>query len=106
MIMNRLRQLREERHMNQQRLSVELNVSQAMISKYERGESEPDVYMIKTIADYFGVSADYLLEISDDKNISPPGLSSEEKEILFGYKRLDKIKKAKLQAYLQGLLQE
>lgn len=106
MIMNRLRQLREERHMNQQRLAVELNVSQAMISKYERGESEPDVYMIKTIADYFGVSADYLLEMSSDKNVSPPGLSSEEKEILFGYKRLDKIKKAKLQAYLQGLLQE
>lgn len=34
------------------------------------------------------------------------GLSEDEKYILFGYKRLDNLQKAKLQAYLQGMLQE
>ena len=104
--MERLKQLREARHMNQRRLAYELNVSQAMISKYERGEAEPDIGMIRSIAKLFDVSADYLLEMSDDKHSIAPGLTKEEKEILFGFKRLDSMGKEKLKAYLQGLLQE
>ena len=104
--MKRLTQLRNERHMNQRRLAVELNISQAMISKYERGESEPGIDTICNIAKYFHVSTDYLLEMSDDKHAIASGLSKEEKEILFGFKKLDSVQKAKLQAYLQGLLQE
>lgn len=78
-----------------------------MISKYELGKAEPDISMICRIAKYFGVSSDYLLGMSDDK-ISLPvsGLSEDEKDLLFGYKRLNDIKKAMLQAYLKGLLQE
>lgn len=105
--MKRIKNLRETRGISQQRLASELNVTQAMVSKYELGVSEPDVTMIKRIAEYFGVSSDYLLELSDDKTaISVSGLSQEEKDVLFGFKRLNKIQKAKLQAYLQGLLQE
>lgn len=105
--MKRIRILRKERGINQQRLASELNVTQAMISKYELGLSEPDIETICRIAEFFGVSSDYLLEISDEKiSISSYGLSDTEKEILFGFKRLDGIQKAKLQAYLQGLLQE
>ncbi|MDE6031376.1 MAG: helix-turn-helix domain-containing protein [Oscillospiraceae bacterium] len=105
--MKRIRILRKERGINQQRLAAELNVTQAMISKYELGLSEPDIETICRIAEFFGVSSDYLLEISDEKiSISSYGLSDMEKEILFGFKRLDGIQKAKLQAYLQGLLQE
>lgn len=105
--MKRIKELRDTRNISQQRLAEELNVTQAMVSKYELGVSEPDIGMIKRIAEYFGVSSDYLLELSDDKiSISVLGLSEEEKDVLFGFKRLDKIQKAKLQAYLQGLLQE
>ena len=105
--MQRIKDLREIHGMSQQRLAAELNVTQAMVSKYELGVSEPDIAMIKRIAEYFGVSSDYLLELSDDKTAIPvSGLSQEEKDVLFGFKRLDKIQKAKLQAYLQGLLQE
>lgn len=105
--MKRIKELRDTRNISQQRLAEELNVTQAMVSKYELGVSEPDIGMIKRIAEYFGVSSDYLLELSDDKiAVSVSGLSEEEKDVLFGFKRLDKIQKAKLQAYLQGLLQE
>lgn len=92
--------------MSQQRLAAELNVTQAMVSKYELGTSEPDIDTIKRIAVFFNVSSDYLLEISEDKISLPSNLSEEEKDVLFGFKRLDSIQKAKLQAYLQGLLQE
>lgn len=104
--MERIKILREARNMSQQRLSAELNVTQAMVSKYELGISEPDIAMIKRIAEFFGVSSDYLLEISEDKVNLPSNLSEEEKNVLFGFKRLDDIQKDKLQAYLQGLLQE
>lgn len=105
--MVRLKQLREARGLSQQGLAAELNVSQAMISKYELGISEPDINSIRKIADFFGVSSDYLLELSDDKiNISTTSLSDSEKSVLFGFKRLTDIQKEKLLAYLQGLLQE
>ncbi|MCI5904894.1 MAG: helix-turn-helix domain-containing protein [Oscillospiraceae bacterium] len=104
--MKRIKILREARGLSQQRLAIELNVSQAMISKYELGQAEPDIQMICNIAQYFGVSADYLLELSDDKYASAAGLSETEKEILFDFKRLDDVQKGKLQAYLQGLLQK
>lgn len=105
--MKRIKVLRETRNMSQQRLASELNVTQAMISKYELGTSEPDIGMIKRIAEFFGVSSDYLLEISNDKiSLPTSNLSDEEKNVLFGFKRLDNIQKSKLQAYLQGLLQE
>ena len=105
--MKRLKNLREERGMSQQRLAIELNVSQATVSKYELEACEPDIATIRQIAQLFGVSSDYLLEISDDKvSVSSFGLTDAEKEVLFGFKRLDQMQKAKLQAYLQGLLQE
>lgn len=104
--MKRIKILREAKGLSQQRLAIELNVSQAMISKYELGQAEPDIQMICNIARYFGVSADYLLELSDDKYASAAGLSETEKEILFDFKRLDDVQKGKLQAYLQGLLQK
>lgn len=107
MIMKRLKELREGKHISQQRLAIELNVSQATISKYELGQADPDIPTIVQLAEYFHVSTDYLLEISDSKqNISDSRLSDTEKQLVFDFKRLDKIQKAKLLAYLQGLLQE
>lgn len=106
-MMNRLKTLREARGINQQGLATELNVSQAMISKYELGLSEPDIATIKRIADFFKVSTDYLLEVSDDKVSVPAyGLTDAEKEVLFGFKRLNDLQKEKLKAYLKGLLQD
>ncbi len=105
--MKRIKQLRESKHLSQQRLSVDLNVSQATISKYELGQTDPDIQMIVNLAKYFRVSADYLLEISDEKyNISDSRLSETEKQLITDFKRLNEIQQAKLLAYLQGLLQE
>ncbi len=107
MIMKRLKELRDGKHISQQRLAIDLNVSQATISKYELGQADPDIPTIVQLAEYFHVSADYLLEISDSKqNISDSRLSDTETQLVFDFKRLDKIQKAKLLAYLQGLLQE
>ena len=54
--------LRQASRMTQMELASKLNYSDKAISKWERGESIPDVIVLKTIADLFGVSLDYLLE--------------------------------------------
>lgn len=104
--MLRIRELREKRGKSQQWLAMKLNVSQTMISKYELGLSEPDISTLICIAKTFNVSLDYLIGVSDNKlNTSITGLSASEKELLHNYKCLTEIQKEKLQAYLQGLLQ-
>lgn len=51
--------------MSQQRLAIELSMSQNTISRYENGEREPGIDELIRIADYFNVSLDYLLERSN-----------------------------------------
>ena len=63
----RLRELRLERNMSQQRLAMELSMTQNTISRYENGEREPGIKELIWIADYFNVSLDYLLERSEQK---------------------------------------
>ena len=63
----RLRELRLERNMSQQRLAMELSMTQNTISRYENGELEPGIKELIRIADYFNVSLDYLLERSEQK---------------------------------------
>ena len=54
-------ELRKGKGMTQQELAARLNYSDKSISKWERGESIPDVVILKQIADMFGVTVDYLL---------------------------------------------
>lgn len=54
--------LRKQCEMTQFELAEKLNYSDKAISKWERGESIPDVTILKQIADLFSVTVDYLLE--------------------------------------------
>lgn len=56
-----IRRLRIERRMTQEQLAEILNVTNAAVSKWERGDSLPDITMLFPIADYFGVSVDALM---------------------------------------------
>lgn len=54
-------QLRRQADMTQIELAERLNYSDKAVSKWERGESLPDIVTLKEIADLFAVSVDYLL---------------------------------------------
>ncbi len=62
----RLKALRKERGISQVKLSMDLNLSQNTISRYETGVREADYKTLILIADYFDVSIDYLLERTDN----------------------------------------
>ena len=51
--------------MTQAQLGEELSYSDKSVSKWERGESVPDVFVLKHIADLGGVTVDYLLKRHD-----------------------------------------
>ena len=57
----RIRHLREDRDLTQARVAKMLDMSQTGYSKYETGESLPDIEKCKAIADVFDVSMDDLV---------------------------------------------
>ena len=57
----RLLDLRERRKLSRQKVADDLNITRASLEYYEKGKRTPDVNTIVQIADYFGVSVDYLL---------------------------------------------
>ena len=57
----RLRELREDRDMKQSDVAALLGTSQQYYSKYETGKYEMPVHYVVVLADFYGVSVDYLL---------------------------------------------
>ena len=61
----RLRQLRKERNLRQEDIAAELGLSTNGYQRYELGEREPVASVLKNMAVFFNVSADFLLGRSD-----------------------------------------
>lgn len=57
----RLKRLRKEREKTQEDMSKLLHIQRSTYGEYERGKIMPPVSKIKVLADYFGVSVDYLM---------------------------------------------
>lgn len=89
--MLKLKELRETRGISQSAFAREINVAQNTVSNWERGTREPDNETLAKIADYFGVTTDYLLgreHNENKKNNLPPLNQKDEKDISVA---LDKI---------------
>ena len=63
----RLRDLREDHDKTQQQIADILGTSQTMYARYERGANERPLRHLLVLADYYGVSVDYLLGRSDEE---------------------------------------
>ena len=57
----RLQELRKQRRLSARALSELCGLGKSRILLYERGEQEPTISKLEAIADFFGVSTDYLL---------------------------------------------
>lgn len=67
--MKRLRDLREDNDKTQQQIADYLKTSQTMYARYERGASELPIHHLIALCKYYHVSADYLLNLSDKKEL-------------------------------------
>lgn len=64
----RMRELRKSKGITLEVLSEALDTTKATLSRYENDKRVPDINIAKGIADYLGVTTDYLLCRTDDPN--------------------------------------
>lgn len=69
----RLADLRKEKNLSQKEAASWLGVSQALLSHYEKGIRECGLDFLKKACDYYDVTADYLLGLTDSRH----GLTSD-----------------------------
>ena len=87
----RLKKLRKERNISQLKIALDLNMNQNTISRYENMEREADYEALIKFADYFGVSVDYLLGITNTNQTCIDTSMLTEKQRLFLQQFLDEL---------------
>lgn len=106
---NVLRDLRRQKNLTQQELSKTLEVSAPTIALWETNKREPDMQMLRNIADYFDVSINYLFEYGKEnanQTIAYANnyLTEENRLVLDMLHRLNGTNRLKAVAYISGLL--
>lgn len=66
----RLADLRSSKNLLQKDIAVATNISLRAYQRYEYGEREPSVSVLIALADYYGVSLDYLVGRSDNPKMN------------------------------------
>ena len=64
----RMRDLREDSDRTQQEIADVLGTSQTMYARYERGANELPIRHLIKLCEYYRVSTDYFLCLTDEKN--------------------------------------
>ena len=68
--MERLRDLREDKDLTQQEIADMLGCSQTTYSRYETGDLNVPIDILKKLAKFYKVSIDYIVGITNKKNWS------------------------------------
>ena len=83
---NRIRELRKQKGITMKQLGASLGLAESTISQYETGHREPDIKTLTKLAEYFGVTVDYLLGNTESSLIFRPShaasIAFDEKKIM------------------------
>ena len=103
--MNNLKEIREKKNLTQVRVSIDVEVSQELISQYERGTSLPTIPNLIKLSNFFNCSTDYLLGLTNNPNkidiLDKKGL--ENQDIIEKYNSLSSENKKNMVSYLEYL---
>ncbi len=101
----RLKELREKKGFSQAQLASKLNVGIGSVGMWESTQRTPPAKRLNQIADFFGVSVDYLLgreeKITPDENINSAMSSSDETRLLEIYRTLSPDMRSTLWSLLE-----
>ncbi len=104
--MTRIRELRQKQGLSQAALAKSVNVDQTAVSKWELEKSFPDIAVALRVADYFGVSIDYLLGRDEIKKEpvtnNDDGLTEFDKDIIRRIRNLPPEKAEIVYTVLRG----
>lgn len=106
----RVKELRERKKMSQLNLAVRIGSSQNMISKIEKGESDPSGSLLLEMSELFGVSVDYILGRSGEKFTAERKtkllrLAEENQEYVEKYGRLSEASKTAVNTVMDRMLE-
>lgn len=101
---NRIKELRNEFHMTQVRLAIELEVSQETVSAYEKEKHYPSFTQLLRLSTLFHASIDYIMGLSDVRNPMAPGNSSGLEMLTALARRMTRQQLEVVIAYAQGIL--
>ena len=96
---DRIVELRTEYGLSQQDLARAINFGKSIIYYWENGEREPNTKALIALSNYFNVSIEYLLGISDEEKIYSDysaRLTDKEKRLLKAFMQLDDVAQEKL----------
>lgn len=71
MFSSKLKELRKKNGITQIEFARKMNVANGTVGNWESGTREPDFDMLTKIAEFFGVSVDYLLSNAEIDDITP-----------------------------------
>ncbi len=108
----KIKDLRKERGETQKELAQALSVTVSTLSHWECDYQEPSFKDLAVLANYFDVSTDYLLGITQDEGAprlnapAPAALPLDESELLKNYRALSFAGKARVAAYADLLREQ
>lgn len=100
--MNNMKKIRESLQLTQVKVANDLKLSRQVYNFYENGKRNPDMQTLIKIADYYGVSIDYLLGRTNV--IKPENI--DENDLLSKINTADSETKASVEQFLNYLLYE
>lgn len=104
----RLKELRIEKGISQQKLADALSISQPSINKYENHNIEPEIALLIMIADFFDTTIDYLVGRTDNRErivrVTQEDLDGTESRLIDDYRRLDSRKQDSIQEVIKNYL--
>lgn len=103
---NRIRQLREEFHMTQVRLGIELGVAQETVSAYESQRHYPSFAQLLKMSEIFHASIDYIMGLSEVRRSVGPQRDANLTRLMELSRRLDQQQLELALAYVQGMIDD
>ena len=112
-IVERLFGLLRDKNVKASTVTKELKISASSFTDWKKGRARPGVEVLSKMADYFGVSLDYLItgkEFPEDKRVkarSPETvitIEPEDRDLFAKYQRLPEGCKEKTLIYIDGML--
>lgn len=106
--MENLKKLRNSKNLSQAKLADILGISQQSIYKYENKIAFPDIETLKSMADFFQTSIDYIVGYTNIphkiESLSEPMLNYDELNHINKYRRLSKYHKTIIDAVMDSYL--
>lgn len=96
---NTILNLLDKNNMSQRELAIKLQIAPTTLNGYIKNKHEPDCTTLKSIAEIFGVSIDYLLDYI-------PCEKSEEKQLINDYYKLTVQQKELLTAMINVMIKQ